>query len=379
MSFIKKYLLLLVCTLVICVTATATASPIAMRGIVEGFYGTEWTKAERLDMFDFMVDKELNTYIYAPKDDPYHRSKWREPYPADKSEELAELAAAARAKNLHFIYAISPGLDLGDDIKIEALEVVKKFHDLEKIGITEFAIFLDDIKEKDARKHADLINLVSYVYPNLVVVPTEYFLLQMKGYTREFAAAINADSLVLYTGKSVCPDGLTEEDILDFQAIYPRSRIGIWWNYPVNDYQPTKLALGAVDKMPKAVHRIEAFLMNPMSRAELSKIALSTGADFALDPAAYDQEKSLTEAIDRLYAKYGVAKEMQRFARSRTRLKNSWAMIGQEELELSAEENQKIIAKFKEKLPPKIVAEIVGEVIAGDAAKVNQLNAEQAK
>ena len=33
----------------------------------------------------------LNSYIYAPKDDPYHRNKWRDPYPDDKIQELAHL------------------------------------------------------------------------------------------------------------------------------------------------------------------------------------------------------------------------------------------------------------------------------------------------
>ena len=38
----------------------------------------------------------MNTYIYAPKDDPYHRKLWREPYPAEQMERLRALAAAAR-------------------------------------------------------------------------------------------------------------------------------------------------------------------------------------------------------------------------------------------------------------------------------------------
>ena len=50
--------------------------------------------------------------IYAPKYDQYHREKWREPYPDDKKIELKNLVDIAIKNNVHFIFAISPGLDL---------------------------------------------------------------------------------------------------------------------------------------------------------------------------------------------------------------------------------------------------------------------------
>ena len=69
----------------------ASAEPIPVRGIVEGFYGTPWTQAHRLDMLEFCGTHGLNAYIYAPKDDSYHRAKWREPYPEGKRKELSLL------------------------------------------------------------------------------------------------------------------------------------------------------------------------------------------------------------------------------------------------------------------------------------------------
>lgn len=59
---------------------TPAEAAIPMRGIVEGFYGTPWSHADRLEMLHFSKEKKFNAYIYAPKDDPYHRAKWREPY-----------------------------------------------------------------------------------------------------------------------------------------------------------------------------------------------------------------------------------------------------------------------------------------------------------
>lgn len=34
---------------------------------------------------------KMNAYIYAPKSDPYHREKWREPYPASELDRMKEL------------------------------------------------------------------------------------------------------------------------------------------------------------------------------------------------------------------------------------------------------------------------------------------------
>jgi hyaluronoglucosaminidase len=44
-----------------------------VRGVVEGFYGEPWTHRARLRQLDFYGAHKMNTYVYAPKDDPYHR------------------------------------------------------------------------------------------------------------------------------------------------------------------------------------------------------------------------------------------------------------------------------------------------------------------
>ena len=52
--------------------------------------------------------------------------------------------------------------------------------------------------------------------------------------------------------------------------------LGIWWNYPVTDYLPAKLALGPIGNLPQ--RDANAIFFNPMQYPELSKIALATGA-----------------------------------------------------------------------------------------------------
>ena len=76
------------------------------RGVVEGFYGNPWSHTDRLRQFDFYGKNKLNVYIYGPKDDPYHRNQWREPYPEAEAARISELAKAA-AQNTTLAFALS--------------------------------------------------------------------------------------------------------------------------------------------------------------------------------------------------------------------------------------------------------------------------------
>src|SRR5439155_12294348 len=83
-----------------------------LSGVIEGFYGTPSTPAERIELFGWMARWGLNTYLYAPKDDLHHRALWREPYGAADAGALAQLVEACRQRKIRFVYALSPGLDV---------------------------------------------------------------------------------------------------------------------------------------------------------------------------------------------------------------------------------------------------------------------------
>ena len=65
-------------------------------GVIEGFYGQPWSEAERVELFDWMRNWRLNSYLYAPKDDLKHRALWRF-YVFVAPEALPREAALARA------------------------------------------------------------------------------------------------------------------------------------------------------------------------------------------------------------------------------------------------------------------------------------------
>lgn len=320
--------------------SVSLAAPIPLRGIVEGFYGTPWQQADRLDMLAFCGQHSLNAYIYAPKDDPYHRAKWREPYPEAKMQELAELIKAAKAQDVRFIFAVSPGLDIhfyGLKGYQDRLAMERKLQAMYDLGVRDFAIFFDDIKDKDGQGQAEFLNWLSEhfvaahsdVQP-LLTVPTEYFYGDMqtdgakKPYTQAFSQTLRPEILVLYTGDGVVPDGLSDTQLQQANDLYGRS-LGVWWNYPVTDYMENKLALGPMEKLPGKT-ALPAIFFNPMKYEQLSKIALATGADYAQQPQIYDAQAAWEKAIAQQYGK--LAPAMTAVADESQHLENNWAKIG---------------------------------------------------
>ena len=61
------------------------------RGYIEGFYGPTWENGKRLSVMKLMASYGMNTFFYAPKDDIYHREKWRDLYPENELTQLKNL------------------------------------------------------------------------------------------------------------------------------------------------------------------------------------------------------------------------------------------------------------------------------------------------
>ncbi|MFE0201095.1 beta-N-acetylglucosaminidase domain-containing protein, partial [[Kitasatospora] papulosa] len=80
----------------------------AVRGVTEGFYGRPWSHRQRLEQLDFMGRTKQNRYLYAPGDDPFRQTRWRDPYPAAQRAEFRELAERARRNHVTLAWAVAP-------------------------------------------------------------------------------------------------------------------------------------------------------------------------------------------------------------------------------------------------------------------------------
>ena len=349
---------------IIIYTQRYSNSPVLLRGIVEGFYGTPWSNEIRIDLIKFCSEYNLNSYIYAPKDDPYHREKWRLPYPSEKMTELKNLVDISKQYNIYFIFAVSPGLDLVYQEEKDLLSMIYKLDMMYDIGIRNFAIFFDDLDpDQDGKAQAEFLNKLQNalnkkyndIFP-LITIPTKYtrkYMYDLDGninaYTKEFSAILNKKIIVLYTGDKVVSDGISEQSFKETKNIYKRN-LGIWWNYPVNDYFKSnnivlnsKLALGPIEKLPKA--KPNSIFFNPMQQPLLSKIAIATGAEYALSPSKYEPIKSWNKVIDKQFG--DLAKYMKIFASHSQHMEKGRAKVGPPDGEEFYNKSHKAILDIK--------------------------------
>ncbi|MGW7055326.1 beta-N-acetylglucosaminidase domain-containing protein [Streptomyces sp. NPDC054887] len=298
----------------------------SIRGVIEGFYGIPWTHAARLDQLDFYGEHKMNIYVYSPKDDPYLRERWREPYPDAQLAKIRELVDRARARHVEFTYALSPGLSVCYSSEADIKALTDKFRTVWDLGIRTYAVPLDDISytrwncQEDRDKwgtgaaaagaaQAYLLNRVNRdfiaTHPGaapLQMVPTEYYNITPSPYKKALAEQLDEDVVVEWTGVGVIAPVITVAQAKAARDVFAHP-ILLWDNYPVNDYVTNRLLLGPYNGRQKGMPAElgSGITANPMNQAYASKIPLITVADYTWNDAAYDPRASWRTAIS-LYA-----------------------------------------------------------------------------
>jgi hyaluronoglucosaminidase len=290
-----------------------------IRGTIEGFYGAPWSMADRTKHLAFLASVKANTYVYSPKDDPFARARWREPYPAATLNALGTLAAAARRNHVDFVYAISPGPTVCFSDPADATALERKFDALRAIGIDSFYVALDDIEytkwncERDtaafgpsgaqaagvAQSH--LLNIVqkdltakdSKARP-LIMVPTEYYDVKDTPYKAALRQHLDPRIVVQWTGTDVVPPAISIPDAKAATKAFGRKTL-LWDNYPVNDYAQTtgRLLLAPYDRREAGLSsELTGILSNPMNQEAPSRVAVTGVAAFAWNDKDYDAART---------------------------------------------------------------------------------------
>ncbi|MBB4909778.1 beta-N-acetylhexosaminidase family protein [Actinophytocola algeriensis] len=274
----------------------------AWRGSIEGFYGTPWTHRERLAHLDFLGAHRMNTYVYAPKDDPYHRDRWREAYPPDELARLAELVDRAGANHVRFVFTVSPGLSIRYSEPADLDALLAKFAAVRALGCADFCVALDDIDPTvwhDPRDeaahghlgaaHAWLVNRVrEWAGVPVQFVPTEYHGLAATRYKKEVRDLLAPDTAVWWTGHDVIPATITVEEARQARELFGHP-ILVWDNYPVNDYIAGRVPLGPYDGRENGLSaHVDGVLSNPANQVAMSTVALSAFAEYGWDDTGFD-------------------------------------------------------------------------------------------
>ena len=297
---------------------------VKLRGFVEGFYGYPWSFEDRLSLMSESSEFKMNTYIYAPKDDPYHKDQWRELYPEDKAEELRQLAAEGKKDNMSFCWSVHPGSGFNYYTDADYNSLIAKFEQLYSLGVRQFGISYDDLGGSvSGSQHAEIINRVNREFVQvkgdvkpLIVVGTRYcngWGPSMTTYFKPFWQNLDDDVVVMWTGAN------TMSAITKDAYEWPKTQTGVtnkdlaaWWNYPVNDYCDGNLMMSPLENLENDVDNLSGFFLNPMSQAEASKVAIFSGADYSWNIGAFERTSSWVRAIDELVPEASEA--FQRFA-----------------------------------------------------------------
>jgi hyaluronoglucosaminidase len=280
---------------------------VRVRGVIEGFYGRPWSHEERLDLIRFCGGHGLTTWVHAPKDDPYHRKRWREPYPEAELAQLAELVAACEQAGVELAYALAPGLDVDYEDERELEAAAAKCEQVRAAGVRVFQLLWDDVEHRHEPERSGELQAawsnrfraaVAQAGP-LVVCPMGYAGTGDSPYRRGFGAALDPGVLVYWTGPEVVSLAIAREELDAAAARFRGHELLIWDNYPVNDFAPGTLFLGPLRaRDPRlADGGCAGLIANAMLQAVPSKLALATVAEWARDPAVYEPLAAYERAL----------------------------------------------------------------------------------
>lgn len=284
-------------------------------GLIEGFYGPPWSWDARDRMIDFLATNGFDLYVHAPKDDPLHRARWRDPLPEEELARFERLARRSADTGVELTYGLSP-IDMvpGDQAAVEVL--VAKTLQLQARGVDSFCLLFDDLPEdlpsgateraEAARWQAGVANEMLRTVREagaggqFLFCPTEYCSRNTAPtpYLRALGETLEPGIEVFWTGPQVCSQSITAQDLAAVSEGLRRLPL-IWDNYPVNDgemrWDPHIRPLrGRAPDLPAACSGLVA---NGAIEPEATKIALHTLAAYRRDPAGYDPEAAWGPAL----------------------------------------------------------------------------------
>ncbi|HEV8341436.1 MAG TPA: beta-N-acetylglucosaminidase domain-containing protein [Candidatus Binatia bacterium] len=303
------------------------------RGVVEGFFGPPWTMSHRAAIFDFGAQRGMNSYLYAPKDDPYHRERWKDSYPKNEWKELCHLVKLAKQHRIDFVYGFHPGKGLRFSEKEPVVTLLNKAERFYRIGVRTFAVLFDDIPSRlehqnDHQQFGGSLARAEALWMRTIleqqpaswsgvewwICPSYYtedpLLALVFGsfeplFLETLARHLPQGIACLWTGPRVVSKKITLAHVRRISKRL-KHRLILWDNYPVNDLLMSKEMhlsplTGRDRRLPQKVY---GYLNNPLLQESLSFIPLATCFDYASNPMAYDPERSWVGFIKE---RFGVA------------------------------------------------------------------------
>lgn len=286
----------------------------AIRGFIEGYYGIPWSNADRMSLMKLGGDFKMTAYVFAPKNDPYHTNKWREPYPEAELAAIQEMVQVGNDSKTRFVWTAHPfmGGFNANDKQNEINRLIAKFEQLYGVGVRQFGVLGDDVGSLDKATIIEILTAVSDwakskgdVYDTMFC-PAGYNHSWQGDYSElnAYDKGFPKDVQIFWTGEAVCQpiEQKTLEHFrrynLPAETTQRRSPL-FWLNWPVNDIQPNRLLMGkgSLLRTDINIEDLAGVVTNPMQEAEASKVAIFAVADYSWNVKGFNADQSWVDSF----------------------------------------------------------------------------------
>jgi protein O-GlcNAcase/histone acetyltransferase len=291
-----------------------------LSGVIEGFYGPPWSRAERSALFAQMAAWGLDTYLYCPKDDLHHRAIWRQPYGGDQADAMVALVAACHARGLRFLYGLGPGLDIRYGSKEDRRRLRDRCAQMIEMGCDGLALLFDDIPDQldatDLKRWGSLAAAQADVVNEVVqwgrtqradlmasFCPTPYCGRMVRaghgglGYLESLGESLDASIDVFWTGPEIVSEEISVAHMREVAAQLRRKPI-LWDNLHANDYDGRRIFLGPYSGRPLQLRdEIRGILTNPNTEFPLDFMALRTLAMYLQAHDTWSEREAFLAAL----------------------------------------------------------------------------------
>jgi hyaluronoglucosaminidase len=267
-------------------------------GYIEGYYGRMLSWEDRALVVDRMRLMSLNAYLYAPKEDPYHRQQWKIPYPPEWLRGFSAFTLQGKRARVEVVPGLAPGLSYDYRSEPDYAALLKKYRTLIKAGAQTLCLLMDDIPLQlpaPCQKafaslgiaHAGLLTRLSADLKKISPVialwfcPTVYASAFFHddpdaiSYLNDLAAHAPKSTLMLWTGEAVISKKITGASLKKVLTLF-HGNVCIWDNIYANDYCPHRLFIGPYRNRNSDVGKLSrGMLINPTGLAHTDMFLLS--------------------------------------------------------------------------------------------------------
>ncbi len=268
---------------------------IVSRGFIEGYYGNPWSKEDRIRLMEWGGYYKLNSYFYAPKNDPKHNASWRVLYTDDEINDLIKpLAEAGNRSKCRFVYALHPYMhnpirhDTEENYQNDLNIMKQKFEQVIRAGVRQIAILADDAADAGADNYVRMLTdmtawleTMRQTYPDLKLeLPfcTVEYMYNGHDYYSRFPANVQ----IVMTGGKIWGE-VSQSFTNTFTTNTGRGPY-LWINWPCTDNSKKHLIMGGYSNF---LHpgvdpsKIQGIVLNPMQQSEPSKVAIFGNAAYS--------------------------------------------------------------------------------------------------